>query len=833
MIARLVLLFAIPVLALGQDTDPKEAWAKEYNNDDRWNDTDVGPFVSSVLRTSGGVIAKGLTVRVDDDLCAAYDLKTATLRVAWTGGFLGFNPYKFGMVRAPKIEGDVFLVCSQPGWRTAKKIHYSGFYQRGKQVLLEYLVDGVRVRETLGTGTDSVLTRTLQIAPHNSRMRLLLSDQPSYGELPRSKFSLAPTESALLQNTSDAVDLEILPSDAEVTIKVYYGNNDDLAEVNLDELLEPGDPLWPEKLKTKGELGKPQGAYAVDSIGVPFDNPYRALMFFSGVDFFSNGDAAACTVHGDVWLISGINDKLEQLTWKRYATGLHQPLGLRIVDDKTYVLGRDQITRLHDRNGDGEADFYENFNNDGQTSTSGHDYASCLETDPEGNFYYIRAHEGVVRVSPDGKDHTSIATGFRNPIGLGVGKNGVITAAPQEGNWTPASSIIEVQNGGYYGYPGPRLSKERPLGYDPPLCWIPRLQDSSSGGQVWVESGGRWGPLEGHMLNLSYGQCRMMLVLREQVNGVAQGGTVRFPFQFQSGIMRGRFNPRDGQLYVCGMRGWQTSGLKDGCLQRVRYTGGELHMPTKLKVLSDGLEIKFSQVLDEELATNTKMYAVSQWNYRYNADYGSMEYRVSDSELEGHDQLDVLAADLLSDGKTVRLKLSEVRPVMQMKVEYDLEPEDTTPEPSAFDHVTAIKSLGPEDMDKGKELYAKFCASCHGQQGDLTLNPLARRFASDELKFGADPYSLWKTTSYGNGLMFRWDTVLSATQCYQLVHYIREEFIKKNNPEQYFQIDDDYFKKLPAITANDAKRETEKQRANTGEKMIGTIYHTINVVPEN
>ena len=57
MIARLVLLFAIPVLALGQDTDPKEAWAKEYNNDDRWNDTDVGPFVSSVLRTSGGVIA--------------------------------------------------------------------------------------------------------------------------------------------------------------------------------------------------------------------------------------------------------------------------------------------------------------------------------------------------------------------------------------------------------------------------------------------------------------------------------------------------------------------------------------------------------------------------------------------------------------------------------------------------------------------------------------------------------------------------------------------------------------------------------------------------------
>jgi len=442
-----------------------------------------------------------------------------------------------------------------------------------------------------------------------------------------------------------------------------------------------------------------------------------------------------------------------------------------------------------------------------------------------------------VRVSPDGRSHTTIATGIRNPIGLGVGANGVISASPQEGNWTPASSIIEVQDGGYYGYPGPRVSKGRPFGYDPPLCWMPRLQDSSSGGQVWVESGGRWGPLEGQMLHLGYGQCRMLLVLRDQVNGVAQGGTVRFPFQFESGVMRGRFNPRDGQLYVCGMRGWQTSGLKDGCLQRVRYTGGELHMPTQLKVLSDGLAIEFSKIPDEELATDPKRYAVSQWNYRYTAEYGSLEYRVTDPEQEGHDPVEVLSAELLGDGRTVRLKLSDLRPVMQMKVEYDLEPSvtsnHTTRPPPAFDHVAAIKSLGPEDVEKGRGLYAKFCASCHGQQGDLALNPLARRFARDELKFGTDPYSMWKTTSYGNGLMFRWDTVLTATQCYQLVHYIREEFIKENNPEQYFQTNGDYLEKLPAITVADAKRETEKQKASTGEKLIGTIYHTINVVPEN
>ena len=70
-------------------------------------------------------------------------------------------------------------------------------------------------------------------------------------------------------------------------------------------------------------------------------------------------------------------------------------------------------------------------------------------------------------------------------------------------------------------------------------------------------------------------------------------------------------------------------------------------------------------------------------------------------------------------------------------------------------------------------------------------------------------------------LCFRRDTVLSATQCYQLVHYIREEFIKAI--QQYFQIDD----KLPAHCTT----ETRKKKEPTREKMIGTL--TINVVPEN
>ena len=175
-----------------------------------------------------------------------------------------------------------------------------------------------------------------------------------------------------------------------------------------------------------------------------------------------------------------------------------------------------------------------------------------------------------MRLSADGSTLMSVADGFRNPIGMTVGPDGTITAAPQQGTWTPESNIVVVKEGGYYGFGGPRITKDRPTGRDLPMCFIPRSMDNSGGAQVWVE-GDRWGPLGGRMLHLSYGQCRMLLALTEVVDGVYQGGTIRFPTapaDFESGIMRGRFNPHDGQLYVSGLRGWQTRSVRDAAASR-------------------------------------------------------------------------------------------------------------------------------------------------------------------------------------------------------------------------------------------------------------------------
>src|SRR6266446_1124657 len=101
------------------------------------------------------------------------------------------------------------------------------------------------------------------------------------------------------------------------------------------------------------------------------------------------------TLGGDVWIVSGIDQSLTKLHWRRFATGLYQAVGLKIINGEIYVLGRDQITRLHDLNGDGEADFYENFNNASIVTERQDECNLGLETDSEGNFYFSKAGAGV------------------------------------------------------------------------------------------------------------------------------------------------------------------------------------------------------------------------------------------------------------------------------------------------------------------------------------------------------------------------------------------------------------------------------------------------------
>jgi len=496
-----------------------------------------------------------------------------------------------------------------------------------------------------------------------------------------------------------------IPAKAALTELVsWHGLKSDLASFkalvaatpkpsDAHALTKGGKGRWGDAITLTGELGKEGSVpYAVDTITVPFENPSKSYMRLTGHDFFKDGRAAVCTMDGDVWLVSGIDASLSKVTWKRYATGLFQPLGLRIVDDLVYVTCRDRLLRLHDLNGDGEADFYESFNSDCPVTKHYHEFAMDLETDKEGNFYYCKGSnldnkpnsftselQGcMLRVSKDGSATSRYCTGLREPNGMGGGDGYPLLCSDNQGNWTPVDRINLVKQGGFYGYEGTAHRTPAPPAYDPPICWTPYNLDNSPGGLAYVNNAS-WGPFKDKPVGLSYGKSCAFIVLMEEVEGTPQGGIVFFPLTFSSGIMRARFNATDNQLYVTGMRGWQTNAAQEGAFQRVRYTGKPVYMPTSLHIHKDAVEIGFDQPLDPATAGDVGNYTVDQWNYRWTASYGSDDYSVADPSKKGHDKVAVAGVALSSDKKSVTLKIDGLVPVMQMKVKFKISAADGAP----------------------------------------------------------------------------------------------------------------------------------------------------------
>ena len=676
--------------------------------DARWNATDIGNFHSSVVALPGGAVAKGLSIHIGNErkLSVVFDTATATLCGIWTDGFLKFDSARYGLLRAPKPDGEVrFLAPSSPAWSGA--VRWRGFHVHEARVVLEYSVGGVRVLESPWVeraGNVTAITRSFEISGNGQPLLTLAPaadlqintvDDVRIASVrlrdERLRFAVAGNTAEFF-STNGTLQLRFHATGGLARAKMF-GTTDNEREFaamvkqstaaeDLNALAKPGTPRW-KPLTTRGQRGFGNDAFVIDTLTMPYDNPWKALMFASGVDFLPSGDAAVCTIHGDVWLVSGIDEKLEKLTWHRYATGLFQPLGLRVRDGRIYVLGRDQITVLHDENGDGEADFYENFFNGIRTSTGGHEYVTSLDCDTNGNFYYVDP-VGAHRVLRDGSREELIAGGFRNPNGMGVSPDGkIVTVAPQQGEWTPSSVIVEARSDGWYGYGGPRTTTQRPLGYDAPLCWIPHSVDNSGGSQLWIKSE-KWQPLTDHFLHFSWGRCAQFLVLREVVDGVAQGALTPLPGRFLAGPMRGAFSPRDGQLYVAGSTGWQTAAARDGCLQRVRFTGANLRVPIDFHVHDNGIRVTFTTELDKAAAEDAGSYSFAQWNYRYSRNYGSKDYLPALPNKEGHEALQVTSAKLLADGKTVVLETPGLKPVMQFELKYSLNSADGKPMRSAL-----------------------------------------------------------------------------------------------------------------------------------------------------
>jgi hypothetical protein len=178
---------------------------------------------------------------------------------------------------------------------------------------------------------------------------------------------------------------------------------------------------------------------------------------------------------------------------------------------------------------------------------------------------------------------------------------------------------------------------------------------------------------------MSYGQCQLFSVLRQHVGDQMQGGVFALPLHFESGVMRARFRENDNALYLTGLRGWQTSATRDAGFYRVRYTGKPINMPIALSAVAKGIEIKFSEPLEDSSAGDVNNYAVQQWNYQWSENFGSKHYRASDPKKEGQDDVEIDAVVVSDDRRTVLLEIDDLKPVMQMKIHLSLTSADDTP----------------------------------------------------------------------------------------------------------------------------------------------------------
>ncbi|MFM7244172.1 MAG: DUF6797 domain-containing protein, partial [Planctomycetaceae bacterium] len=598
-----------------------------------WRLHDYGPFLAGTFEVgtkARNVARKGLAVRLDPGTGGVgrghawilYELDTLRAAAFWTGdAFIDWAGINFDgrHGRHPRVAGDLQAeLATMPGWADPATGSFADPRPLGRDdapygplprehvrmrsvhhaaadgstadaprsaVVLDYLVGTTPVLETaslapplsLDDRTVPVAIRSFALGPRAKPLTVRLAAAPAAAALAGPQRAVGPMAS--IAAADGFVDLKIPAGDEPLDVAVAIAAADAEALAGHAAALDvprpralvgrPAPPLWPTVVQTSITPGDDASPFAVDTLSAPDANPWNAQLRFSGIDFLGGDEAVLCTWDGDVWRVRGIAAASGPLAWRRIASGLFQPLGIKLIGGTIHVACRDRILTLVDIDGDGLTDRYDTFNDDHQVTEHFHEFAMGLETDAAGNLYYAKSarhalpavvphHGTLLKVAPDGSATEIVANGFRAANGVCVEPDGTFWVTDQEGHWNPKNRINHVRPGGFYGnmFGYHDVTDDRDEAMVPPAFWITNAFDRSPAELLRVSSP-QWASLTGGLLELSYGEGRVHLVLTEPVPGrsdLVQGGMVALPMpDLPTGVMRGRFHPTDGQLYACGL----------------------------------------------------------------------------------------------------------------------------------------------------------------------------------------------------------------------------------------------------------------------------------------
>src|SRR5688500_19466756 len=86
-------------------------------------------------------------------------------------------------------------------------------------------------------------------------------------------------------------------------------------------------------------------------------SPEGTLLEVGGLCTLPNGDLAVTTRRGDIYIVE--NPTSQRPHFRKFASGLHEVLGIAYKNGALYCVQRGELTKLMDTNMDGKADVFE------------------------------------------------------------------------------------------------------------------------------------------------------------------------------------------------------------------------------------------------------------------------------------------------------------------------------------------------------------------------------------------------------------------------------------------------------------------------------------------
>ena len=418
---------------------------------------------------------------------------------------------------------------------------------------------------------------------------------------------------------------------------------------------------------------------------LPVDN---AIMP-TGLAWHDDGTLVVSSLKGRVYLArdtdgDGLEDALAPLS-----DDLAAPYGVHATPDGAVdVITKYALLRLYDRDGDGRAERTEVLASGWGHTDDYHDWAVGLPRDPRGNYYVALPCQqddrspaaaqlrgrGLRLVPPASNAQGArygieiICEGLRFPMGLALNRGGELFATDNQGNYNPFNELNHLRPGAHFGFINKleRQGNQRPELAEPAID-IPHPWTRSVNGICFLETPekmrvsqpGIFGPFEGHLLGCEYDTRRLVRMSLELVDGQYQGAAYPFssePAEGEPGLL----GPvvcavaPDGSVYVGGMRdsGWG-AGANIGSL--VKLTPGKT-VPSglaEMRATPDGFLLEFTQPVDRAAAETPAKYSLSLYRRESTPAYGGPD--------QDRRQAKVTAAELLPDGRTVRLTVDPLQ----------------------------------------------------------------------------------------------------------------------------------------------------------------------------